>query len=79
MTDYTAPADRPLTELHIRDPASAPSERTTTQDAAYGRTVCDLPMFHGELWQLIDLRPGDTVCRLCADPAAVPDVQVALI
>lgn len=62
---YTAPADRPLTVLHIRNPDVKGCEGTPDRAASSGVTLCGLELRNEELWQLVDLMPGDSVCPQC--------------
>jgi len=80
VTGHVAPADRILTVLHRQDPDARPGV-AADGDPITGWTVCGLPMCKSELWQPIDAREGDQLCRGCESPEAVPgaDIQEALL
>lgn len=65
MSDYCAPADRPLSVLHVFDPSRRGKEWTPSQVATSGWTMCGLELVCAELWQLIERQDGDTVCHAC--------------
>lgn len=70
MTDYYAPAVRILTRLHLRNPdvpvvRDVSSSRLDEQKSTIGETLCGEPMYCADLWQLLEMLPGDRVCGAC--------------
>ena len=68
MTDYYAPAAQILTRLHIKNPdvpVVHDAHRLDDQRSTIGDTLCGQPMLCADLWQLVELMPGDKVCAGC--------------
>lgn len=65
MTGYTAPAAKVLTVLHIAG-----------ED---GKTACGIEMDPADLWQPVELRPGDRVHGGCEKPELFTEEQGALL
>ena len=65
MTGYVAPAAKAFTLAHIAGDD--------------GRTLCGIEMEPADLWQPVDLRPGDRVHRACEEPEHDAEEQGALL
>ena len=77
--DYCASASKLFTVAHIRDPGAKCKDETSGQPATCGKTVCGLDMTLADLWQLINLEPGDRVCTRCQSPESAESEQGALL
>jgi hypothetical protein len=77
--DYCASAAVVFTQAHIRDPLVRAQGDAAGKAATVGVTVCGLPMTVADLWQLIDLEPGDPVCPQCVSGKTISEEQGALL
>jgi hypothetical protein len=74
VTVYVAPASRVFTQAHV------PAGPVPENGEGGSLTVCGIEMHPAEVWVPIVLRPGDRVCRGCADPeGAGSEEQGALL